>query len=139
MIKYKFLDEHSGLLRSLAVRLHLLVESGWRRVDALVEVRVGLGGGGAPLAGGVRRGSHEVGGVLLRLRGGGQVRIAVLDHVGVTHLLLLRLGEVEGLDPLVRGSPHGGEVGGGGGEVDASRLVGRRLVHHLLGGGDAWW
>ena len=53
MIKYKFLDEDRRLLGSLAVRLHLLVESGWRRVDALVEVRVGLGGGGAPLAGGV--------------------------------------------------------------------------------------
>ena len=54
MIKYKFLDEDSGLLRSLAVRLHLLlVECSGRRVDALVEVGVGLGRGGAPLAGGV--------------------------------------------------------------------------------------
>ena len=53
MIKYKFLDEHSGLLRSLAMRLHLLVECSWRGVDALVEVGVGLGRGGAPLAGGV--------------------------------------------------------------------------------------
>ena len=107
-------------------------------MDPLVVVRVGLGGGGAPLAGGVRRGSHEVGGVLLRLRGGGQVRIAVLDHVGVTHLLLLRLGEVEGLDPLVRGSPHGGEVGGGGGEVGPPGLVRRGLVHDLVRGGEAW-
>ena len=53
MIKYKFLDEDGGLLRALAMRLHLLVESAWRRVDALVVVGVGLGGGGAPLAGGV--------------------------------------------------------------------------------------
>ena len=51
MIKYKFLDEHSGLLRSLAVGLHLLVEGSWRGVDALVVVGVGLGRGGAPLAG----------------------------------------------------------------------------------------
>ena len=50
MIKYKFLDEDRRLLWALAVRLHLLVESSWWRVDALVEVGVGLGRGGAPLA-----------------------------------------------------------------------------------------
>ena len=99
MIKYKFLDEDRRLLWALAVRLHLLVVSSRRRVDALVEVGVGLGGGGAPLAGGVWRGSHEVGGVLLRLGRGGQVRI---HHARVAHLLLgLRLREVERLDPLV--------------------------------------
>ena len=74
--------------------------------------------------------------MLLRLGRGGQVRI---HHAGVGHLLLsLGLGEVEGLDPLVRGSSHGREVSGGGGQVDAPGFVRRRLVHHLLlGGGHA--
>ena len=69
--------------------------------------------------------------MLLRLGWGGQVGI---HHAGVTHLLLLglRLGEVEGLDPLVRGSSHGSEVCGGGGQVDAPGFVRRSLVHHLL-------
>ena len=97
----------------------------------------GLGRGGAPLAGRVWGGSHEVGRVLLRLGGCRQVRVAVLDHVGVTHLLGLRLGEVEGLYPLVRGPPHGSEVCGRGGKVDPPGLVRGGLVYHLVGRGDA--